>query len=921
MLEERIRLILDEFGHVPEAQEVRDVYSSYYSVERPIPAEALKVIESLEDEVSRKSWEQKIQKIDSPITDDQKKATQQIYERKKVIVPYGTGTGKTHSAIAASYSIKVSGEDLKTVIISPKANNLKHQWSSRIEKYSRNPENEKIVIINNEREVNGNGIPVIWNEKDERSQEILKDSDFIIINYHMVPKWKHLLPKQAYGIIDEGHNILDETRFIAGHIKDLVKEYPYLAFLTATPMPNSIRDVEYPIRVISGDDNFRIPGMVKDRTQVVRNHLRQYFVLPVVSIEDTLQANDGKKVSKNEHYIEVELSPEHREFYNKIFESEIDNDNEDIIRLTALRQAALDPEILSMPKNGSNQEKPIAEFANSLLDKNPELRNSIENRIYGKLVEIVKENYLRGEKTVVYSDFVTGVIDNVRDLLEREGIPTLVYSNKDIDVKQKLFQIEPEIGAIIGSPKSIGEGASYTSANNAIFLMPPYEYYKIIQGTGRLLRPGQQNEEVNVFYLYGKNTINHGILRQTLSKGNGIVQVLNGVPISDDWLDDVINDKITSSKTVRGYLHPLNEKQLLRNLIGALINRDVKDLEKILASTIDLHELSGNVGELFTSYYNSNFDTSYQANVARAYSKILQDFDLERVLDAAGGAATASRILGKPTTVIDINQYQLEAGKAACSELGIDNEYIKTPLQNMEVAEGSYDAVIYSLGLSWATKTDRVKILRNLNKSLREDGTLVLTLPKASVDEKISEKLGEGMQKLGFSVLEEYTGNVASEQDSDFGVYILTARKTGYVDDKVNADYFDLKKIGKSRRGTKVYDENNDPEKYVESILKKEINDLYSRSKEGKKALDKFAFKDGRGLGRYSVEEDIVDSLREISHEEVETLANRLIKRYEPKSLYKTCEQLLEAVNRVEQPTYGKIEMLFDQLAPMAKNT
>jgi len=279
MLEERLRLLLQEFGRVPEAQEVRDVYSVYYDpASKQIPDEALEVIALLEDSSFRASLEEKIETIESPITYEQRKATFEIYDKKRVIVPYGTGTGKTHSAIAASYAIRQDGHDLKTVIISPKANNLKQQWASRIRKYSRNPENEKICIINNEKEESSDGTPVIWDEKDEASLEILRNSDYVIINYHMVPKWKHLLPKQsngtkAFGIIDEGHNLLDENRMLAGSIKGLVKDYEYIAWLTATPMPNSISDVVYAIKVVSGDDDFKIPGTVKNRTQVVRNHL------------------------------------------------------------------------------------------------------------------------------------------------------------------------------------------------------------------------------------------------------------------------------------------------------------------------------------------------------------------------------------------------------------------------------------------------------------------------------------------------------------------------------------------------------------------------------------------------------------------------------------------------------------------------
>ncbi len=910
MLEDRLRVILGEFERVPDPQELEDLYRSYYK--ENIPEEALKIIALLRDDKFREDLEGRIEVVESPITFEQKKAVYELYTKKRVIVPYGTGTGKTHIGIAMSYLLRQEHPNLKTVIIGPKANNLKQQWASRIRKYSIDPENEKIVIINNEEEKNGDKTPVIWDPEKEESLKLLEEADFIIINYHMVPKWKGYLPKKAYGIIDEAHNLIHENRVRASSIKELVKDYEHLAFLTATPMPNDIGDVEYHVRIVSKNDEFKIPKAIKRMTQVVRNHLKPYFVLPIASIDDNLFTSDGRKIKKTDYFIPITLSKEHYTVYKKIFEALNDKNLEEIkevVGLTALREAAFDPDILFLERNSDPENgRELTSFINTVFQERP----TLENKIYEALVRLVKEKYSRGEKTVIYTEFVTGVIDKVKGLLENEGIPTLVYDRENMASIQRLFQIEPSIGVVIGSPRSITEGASYTSANNAIFLCNSYEYYRIIQGSGRLMRPGQQNENVNIYHFYGKDTVNEGILKQTLTKGSGIVKVLNGVYIPDDQLDEVLNRSITSSKTIRSYLHPLNKKELTRTLIGLLINNEVQNLEEILNSKIDVSkDISGAIGEIFSNYYNEDFETSYHANVARAYSKMLGDLRLGKILDAAGGAATASRILKKPTTVVDINPYQLDAGKVACAELGIKNDYIKQALQDINFEE-EYHTVIYSLGLGWARREDRVKILKNINKSLKKDGLLILTLPKSNIDENIRNSIEEGVGKLGFEVVKEHTGNVISEQDKDFHAYILAARKKEYVDEKISSEYFNLKKAEKIKGKTRS-------KEGIEEVLNKGINVLYSKQKKGGKELYEFMFDDGRELGIKNMERtNFFDNLKRIPSGEVKKVGRNLVKRYDKETLYRVCEKLLENVEDLSEKdneTYKKVEKLFDYLS------
>lgn len=907
LLDERINLLLKEFERVPTPEEVEEVYLSHYSSLADALKEARELISSLRDPTFRNSLEARIIEEEHPITIEQEKAAIKLYQKRRAILPYGTGSGKTHVSLAVAKMISLAqgNDELKTVIISPKANDLKPQWAHRIQKYSQHPDKEKIVVINNLPDSLPNGIPVLWDRNDPNSKTLINNSDFIIINYHMVPKWMDLLPRQAYGIIDEAHNIGDGD-VIAPRVKELVRDYEYLALLTASPMPNNIRSVESLVNLISREP-FKIPRSSQSFTQIVRNKLRQFFIWPSYSLEDNLFTSDGRKVNVNDVDIPVNLEGEHGEFYKRVFEAR--TDEHDMVKLIALREAALDPSLIFLPKGRNGELNTLNQFAGSLFPIAP----IIESSVYRRLIELGQDIFNKGEKMVVYSEFVTGVLDKLGHYFENAGIPAIVVDGKNAGLKRKLFQIEPTICAAIGS-YSISEGASYAAANHGVFLTPPYEDLRYIQGRGRLVRPGQENDQVNLYHFYTASTVTEGILTQTRTKGKSIRAVLSGAEVSEQDIDELLQDKPVESVSIAGYINPLYDKDILRTIVGLLSQVDCSNLEKILEEEIRLPgKVSGKIGEIFTELHNSNFESSYQANVARVYAQILGNFNLDKILDAAGGAAIASRILGVPTTVVDINRYQIEAGKKACEELNIKNTYIHGSIQATELGEEKFDTVVYSLGFHWGTKKDRVRILRNLNKALVKDGVLILTLPKNKASSENAASIEEGIEKLGYEVLPEYTGNVVSPENYRFGVYVLTARKVEYVSKRVNMNYF---KLASNKKGLKITSTEGES---IENILIKDILRNRKDDNQKRETLYSFSFDDGRLIGtNEKISSSLLEVLEKTPYNQVEGAARRFSNVYDPRILYQACELLVDSVDKVSVDTYKKIERMFDIISDKA---
>jgi SNF2 family DNA or RNA helicase len=139
-----------------------------------------------------------------------------------------------------------------------------------------------------------------------------------------------------------------------------------------------------------------------------------------------------------------------------------------------------------------------------------------------------------GNRTLLFSQF-TSFLDIVKKRLDEAGIEYL-YLDGGTTIKQreKLVQRfqQGETSLFIISLKAGGLGLNLTGANYVVHLDPWWNPAIEQQATDRAYRIGQQ-QNVTVYHLVSKNTIEEKILRLHQSKRNMADALLEGSDVSN----------------------------------------------------------------------------------------------------------------------------------------------------------------------------------------------------------------------------------------------------------------------------------------------------------------------------------------------------------------------------------------------------
>ena len=196
----------------------------------------------------------------------QPEAVDKMVARKKMLVAYEMGLGKTCMTIAAIENLKDAGQLNKPVLVVA-LSSLKYQWQKEITKFS------------------DSSSTVIDGTKTARAKQWNETTDYLICNYEsVVNDWEQVKT------IEWGAIICDEATAIKGFkskrskkIKELSKNIPIRFALTGTPIENGRPEEVYSIM------QFVDPTLLGrfdlfDQTFIVRNHfggVQRYRNLPI----------------------------------------------------------------------------------------------------------------------------------------------------------------------------------------------------------------------------------------------------------------------------------------------------------------------------------------------------------------------------------------------------------------------------------------------------------------------------------------------------------------------------------------------------------------------------------------------------------------------------------------------------------------
>lgn len=317
--------------------------------------------------------------------------------------------------------------------------------------------------------------------------------------------------------------------------------------ITGTPIVNKPTDVFTPLKLINGHNfssyymwckEFCIYGGYGDHEIVGYKNIPRLKVM--------LQSNMIRRLKKDVldlppkiYYTEyVENTDYQQRLYNKIANDIID-DKDNIVRalnpltqFMRLRQVNGSPEIVD--KN--------LKIDSSYISKNAKLK---------RLMEILEEIHERGEKVIVFSNWV----EPLRTLYKfvSKKYKTCCYtgtmSTEDREKNKRVFQNNPEYTVMVGTIGAMGTSHTLTAANNVIFFDEPWTATDKAQAEDRAHRAGT-TKSVNIITILSKDTIDDRVHDIVYGKDcvagyivDGKLDIHNNPELFDKLLGDTIRRK------------------------------------------------------------------------------------------------------------------------------------------------------------------------------------------------------------------------------------------------------------------------------------------------------------------------------------------------------------------------------------------
>jgi SNF2 family DNA or RNA helicase len=212
----------------------------------------------------------------------QPEAVDRMVVRKKMLVAYEMGLGKTCMTIAAIENLKDEGTLTKPVLVIA-LSSLKYQWEKEIQKFS----NSSTVVVDGSKSTR----TLMWD----------KGGDYVICNYESVVNDWDLIKDTDWGAIicDEATAIKSFKSKRSKAVKKLSADVPIRFALTGTPIENGRPEELYSImqfvdpKVLGRFDLF-------DQTFIVRNHfggVQRYRNLPI--FHERMKDSSVRKTQKD----------------------------------------------------------------------------------------------------------------------------------------------------------------------------------------------------------------------------------------------------------------------------------------------------------------------------------------------------------------------------------------------------------------------------------------------------------------------------------------------------------------------------------------------------------------------------------------------------------------------------------------------
>ncbi len=323
-------------------------------------------------------------------------------------------------------------------------------------------------------------------------------------------------------------------------------------------------------------------------------------------------------------------------------------------------------------------------------------------------------------------------------------------------------------------------------------LNPPWHGQQEEQTTGRSIRQGQLVPAENEVFVTD-NTIEQGKFEVVRFTRLLYRMALAGVRLNRED-QEFYNTKKKGEKIVRFR----EASHYLRNALRMVRGAGEEGIEHFLESQLEREEITNGL-KIAREFFDNGNDaykiSGYNADFVTHFIKSSMASD-SRILSLGAGTLLLQRKLQRGIDNVDINPYMMQAGWELASIYGGRTITAKASKLDLEAfPDASYDLVDSAFALHWSALGDvktnnvnssnRVAILRQIHRTLRSDGTLMLTLPEGAFDNEQLTRFIDALEAhFGFTVDRSFSGRSFAVNKAGLQKRLgwsIVAKKTGEV--------------------------------------------------------------------------------------------------------------------------------------------
>ncbi|WP_273168145.1 DEAD/DEAH box helicase [Actinomyces israelii] len=370
-------------------------------------------------------------------------------------------------------------------------------------------------------------------KRDEELGEIVADADMVVTSYTIAR-----LEEEDFSGVDWSWVVLDEAQFVKNHTAVTYKAVrslrtPSTVAITGTPLENSLMDLWSLLSItapglLPGPDRFArvyrrpVEHGDDDALAALRARIRPFL------LRRTKEDVAADLPDKSEQILSVELEAGHRRAYDRRLSRErqkvlglLEEDTAQarftaLKSLTILRQMALDPALVEVPRGGAGSRR----ASGGGRRRRPTAKVEV-------LLETLRPVVAEGHRALVFSQF-TRYLTGVREALEADGMRTAYLDGTTTNRQEVIDAFRAgRADVFLISLKAGGFGLTLTEADYVFLLDPWWNPQAEEQAVDRTHRIGQ-DKSVMVYRLMSAGTIEEKVMALKEKKAELFDRVVEG---------------------------------------------------------------------------------------------------------------------------------------------------------------------------------------------------------------------------------------------------------------------------------------------------------------------------------------------------------------------------------------------------------